>query len=51
MIKNIGLAVLFVALILSYGFRGMRECSKPTPRWEGNCIIQGSQGREVKTCG
>jgi hypothetical protein len=51
MYKNIGLGLLFVALVVSFGMRGNKECPKQTPRMEGGCVIQSTPTGEIKTCG
>ena len=57
MYKNIGLAVLFIALVLSFGMRGYTECPKVTVEpYKQNqmidgCVMQKTASGWVKTCG
>lgn len=51
MIKNIGLAILGVALVLSFTMRSAnRECPK-TPYMDNGCVIQSTPTGNVRTCG
>ena len=57
MYKNIGIIVLFIALILSFGMRSLNkeECIKPEPYQQNQmvdgCVMQKSGGVWIRTCG
>jgi hypothetical protein len=54
MIKNVALAILGVALVLSFGMRNInRNCPKEikTPYMDNGCVIQSTPTGNVKTCG
>ena len=57
MYKNIGLGLLFIALIAAFGMRGYKECPKVTVEpYQQNqmvygCVMQKSGGTWIKTCG
>jgi hypothetical protein len=54
MIKNIGLAILGVALVLSFTMRSAnRECPKEikTPYMDNGCVIQNTPTGNIRTCG
>jgi hypothetical protein len=51
MIKNIGLVILGVVLVLSFTMRNAnRECPK-TPYMDNGCVIQSTPTGNVRTCG
>jgi hypothetical protein len=57
MYKNIGLGLLFVALIFSFGMRNLNqeECIKPEPYQQNQmidgCVMQKTGDIWIKTCG
>jgi hypothetical protein len=57
MVKNIGIAVLFIALLIAFGMRGLNQtdCIKPEPYQQNQmvdgCVMQKSGGTWIKTCG
>ncbi len=54
MLKNIGLVVMGVILILSFSMRGFnRACPKEikTPYMDNGCVVQSTPNGNVKTCG
>lgn len=58
MYKNIGIAILFIALILSFSMRNIgRECPRVTVepykqnQMVGGCVMQKSGDNWIRTCG
>ena len=55
MIKNIGIAILFIALLLSFSMRG--NCQKVTVepytqnQMVNGCVMQKSGDNWIRTCG
>ena len=54
MMKNIGIGLLFIALILAFSMRSKQEC--PKEPYEQNqmvdgCVMQKSGGTWIRTCG
>jgi hypothetical protein len=52
MIKNVALAILGVALVLSFGMRNP-NCLKEikTPYMDNGCVVQSTPTGNVRTCG